>query len=386
MAVCSFIGHEDVYDTNIKSRMQETVNQLVAGHENTEFLIYQGGTFSYIFLLAVLKIRAQYPKKVTITFVSVHDSPHEMLDCDKVYFYMSDRLVMPSVQPSQKNDAALGRRKMLKWVLQNSTHIISYFYGTLYDPNRQTVDGPNTLEISLTTHETETAILEAASHINEKEQVVYRKMNEGCTLREAGNAVGVSGGRARQILQHGCRIIRGELWQRYSRALTADQKQRPACGLFALGESTYESLTRFKLIMDFLISTYNVGDVYVEHKYAHSGFLFALLHASAPILSLHKTHTTALVGGEPLSEDGDDLNAIKASLCPPCHAVGYVSHADSGNCNSDFDVIADMIERTDFCICNLNATPHAEKIRKYAAKTKRTVLLDMSRFNFVQRE
>ena len=44
-------------------------------------------------------------------------------------------------------------------------------------------------------------------------------------------------------------------------------------------------------------------------------------------------------------------------------------------------MIADMIERLDFCVCNLSATPYAEKIREYAAQTKRGVLLDISRFS-----
>ena len=44
-----------------------------------------------------------------------------------------------------------------------------------------------------------------------------------------------------------------------------------------------------------------------------------------------------------------------------------------------FDVIINMLEQTDFCICDLSATPHAEKIQKYASQVKRTVLLDLSR-------
>ena len=92
-------------------------------------------------------------------------------------------------------------------------------------------------------------------------------------------------------------------------------------------------------------------------------------------------HITALVGGGALSEDADELDTIKAALCPPCHAVGYVSSIDSENSADDFEVIADIIERADFCICNLSATPYAEKIREYAAQTKRAVLLDISRFN-----
>lgn len=69
IAVCSFIGHHDVYDVDLQFRMQETVDRLAAEHEAIEFLVYPGGRYSYVFLLAVLRARTQYPQKVTITFV-----------------------------------------------------------------------------------------------------------------------------------------------------------------------------------------------------------------------------------------------------------------------------------------------------------------------------
>ena len=379
MAICSFVGHRDVYDVDIQSRMQAVVDQLLIEHETVEFLIYPDGAFSCVFLLAALRARTNYPQKVTITLVSQYSSPRQMGNAEQSYCYISDKLVTPDIPASKKDDPTMGHKRMLQWIVQNSTHIISYFYDTLYDPDSQPVKYSKPLEIDLTTYETEAAILTAVSLMTEREQVVFQKMCEGCTLKEAGSAIGVKTERTRQILQHGCRTIRTELRRRYSKMLTAGQEpENRTCGLFALGEATYDSLTCFKRIMEFLISDYNANSIYVEGSYAHSGFLFALVDNSVSFMSRNKAHVTGLVGGKSLSENDDDLDAIKAALCPPCHAVGYVSRVDSSDNPHDFDVIADMIERTDFCICNLSTTPHAEKIRKYAAQTKRTVLLDIS--------
>ena len=208
MAVCSFIGHRDVYDVDMISRMQAAIDQLTAENETIEFLVYPDWIFSYIFLLAAMRARTKYPQKVTITLVSRHTT--EQMNSEELpYFYISDRLVIPDIQAIE-DDPPLERKRVLRWIIQKSTHMISYFYDKLYEPERRLAIGPKVLEISLTTAETETAILKAALLMKEKEQIVYQKVNEGCNLQEAGKAIGVSKERARQILQHGCRTIREE--------------------------------------------------------------------------------------------------------------------------------------------------------------------------------
>ena len=56
----------------------------------------------------------------------------------------------------------------------------------------------------------------------------------------------------------------------------------------------------------------------------------------------------------------------------------YVSRVGTGDDNSDFDVISDMIERADFCICDLSSAQYSEKIREFAAQTRGAILLDIS--------
>lgn len=378
-AVCSIIGHTDVYDVDIQSKMQAAVDQLVAEHETVEFLVYPNGALSSAFLLAALRARTNCPQKITISFVSLHGVVERMGSQDRAYFYISDQLVIADIQVPKTNDGAILYKKMLLWITQNSTHIISYFYDMLYDPDRQLVKHARMPDISLSTPETETAILEAAVHMTEKEQIIFQKMNEGCTLQEAGGAIGVGKERARQILLHGCRTIRTGLMRRRNRALAAEGgPQKRTCGLFALGEATYDSLTIFKRTIHFLLSTYDISDIFVEQSYVRSPFIFELVGSagSASFMGFRGPHITALVRGGVVSEDDNDLDAVKTMLCPPCQAVGYISRADS----SDFDVIAEMIERTNFCIYNSSATPYADKIRKCAAQTKQTVLLDISGF------
>lgn len=380
MAVCSFIGHRDVYDVDIESRVQPVIDRLVDSQEAVELFIYPQGDFSYVFLLAALRARVKCPQKVTVTLVSYHGAMGQMDQQELVYSYVSDKVILLNMQDVRGDGSILQRRKMLQWIVQNSTHLISYCYDALFDIAVQPVEDRETLEvINLAVPETEKAIPKATALMTEKEKSIYQKVIGGCTLKEAGEAIGMGSGRARQIMQHGCRTLRTDLRWQCGRALAAArQKQGPrTCGLFALGEVTYQSLVRFRRMMELLISAYDAHSVYVEQPLISSGFLYVLAEpASLRFISRWKVHITALVGAA--KTDGD-LDAIKTSSCPPCDAVGYVSRADSGGNTSDFNVIADMIERMDFCICNLSVTPHAEKIKQYAARTKRAVLLDIGR-------
>ncbi len=376
--ICSFIGHKDVYDADIQFRIQSTVDGLVAEYEAVEFYVYPDGDFSYICLLVALKARTYNPQKVTIALISDHSSTEEMLNSERAFFCMSDKLITPVIQESKKDDITLKQTRMMQWIVQNSTHVISYFYDTLYDPHYQPIKFQRALKYDLTTPETEAAILNAVSFLTEKEQLIFQKMNEGCTLKDAGKVISVGSERARQILQHGCRTIRLELEKRYHSKLTAEQKsKKTTCGLFALGEGTFESLTRFKRITDFLFSIYDVRDIYVDSSYSLSSFLFALVYATASRIALRETKITALMCADTFSADDDDQNDIRKSLCPPCHSVTYVSRVGTGDDNSDFDVISDMIERADFCICDLSSAQYSEKIREFAAQTRGSILLDI---------
>lgn len=373
MAVCSFMGHEDVYDVNIESRLQLAVDQIVANHESVEFLIYQRGKFYELCLLTALKAKTCQPQKVTITLVVHKDGAHYVSapDC------MIDKTVVLCFERPKKDAVYILHKKALRWLIQNSTHVITCVYGQLYDPyNRLPQRLPMLEVISLESPEIETAILEIVPSLTEKEQTIYQKISEGYMLKEAGQVLGVSHERARQILAQGSETIRKHLRRRYLQALTPEQRRKKrTCGLFAMGESLHEPTDCLKSVIDFLVSTYKVSDIYVEQAYVQSDFMAVL------DISQQKLHITAMVNGKPLTENDDSLDELMLLLRPPCHAVGCISWADSKSMADGFGVVADMIERMDFCICDLSAASNAKKIRKYATQAKHTILLDIGGAN-----
>lgn len=77
MAVCSFIGHREIFDADIESKLQTAVDTLVKEYESIEFMIYPRDRFYHFCLLAVLRARTFNPEKVTIAIVlPISDEKH----------------------------------------------------------------------------------------------------------------------------------------------------------------------------------------------------------------------------------------------------------------------------------------------------------------------
>ena len=62
MAICSFLGHEDVYDADIEARLQAAVNQVVAENDTVEFLLNFDRKFFYYCLLLQKNVQKKIDK------------------------------------------------------------------------------------------------------------------------------------------------------------------------------------------------------------------------------------------------------------------------------------------------------------------------------------
>lgn len=72
MAICTFWGHKEIYDTGIDDMLQTAVNSIVQENDKTEILIYYSKNDFYNHcLLTALKARAKRPEKATITLIFV---------------------------------------------------------------------------------------------------------------------------------------------------------------------------------------------------------------------------------------------------------------------------------------------------------------------------
>ena len=382
MAVCSFLGHSGIYDADIDAVLQTAVEQLSVEYGYVDFWIYPHGKFTERCLLAALRAKTHYPTRVTITLAVplIRSEDYSEQNISGIPFCMIDKVITHEVPPPSQRDYSVSYKKMMQWIMENSTHLICYIYKNIYTQENQLLKIAKNKSkaeiISITNAETKQFIMESSVFMSDRERFIFNKMNEGKRPTEAAALVGLSIERSRQVLYHGCKMIRRKLDWRYYKTLTEKDQRGMACGIFGIGEATEETLSSFIHTVSFLIFTYGIKDFYVEYSCARSDFVHAL--TSCTTLH-HPIHITAVTGSRVHPESHDAPGNIAEAVCPPCDALECIGWTDRDNTSDNFRVIADIADRSDFCICNTSAYLLTTDLQKHVFQNKTTILLDLSK-------
>lgn len=391
MAICSFFGHKDVYDADIDTMLQSAVEKVVEENETVEFLVYQRGSFYNRCFLAALRARSCYPGKVTIAIV-LHE---EYFEGRGMYVFrkhewiplcMADRIIIPPLTEaiagdSKSRDTTMPYKQMIRWLLKHSTHLISYLYRDLFGMENRLLDRAEAIPaltiIDITRSETVQAIAERVSRIPDRERFVYQAISAGHECPHLAKQMGVNRTRVPQILMNGCRRISEHLNWRYLKTLYTDKEKR-SCSIFFAEQITKEMLTNFGAIIEFLIEVCEVRNFYIEASYSRSKLVTQIKRRSTPARPLR---ILAVIDGADVdAEDDAELERmnVMTGVCPPCNAAVCVNHVDSSIARP-LGVIPDMIDLSDFCICNFSEIPFHEELQKYVTRSKRVILLDMNK-------
>lgn len=387
MAVCSFLGHWSVYDADIEYRLQAAVDEVVRQNESVDFWLHPWGEFFNYCFLAVLRAKTRSPQTVKICLI-VSESQYTDIMQQKsgsIPACMIDEITMYRVEHTQYRDWMIPYRMLQRFIVQKSTYIIKYIYKKLYDTDRKILDfsenRQDTEVISVSSEETERIIIEHIGLMPEQEQHVFQKIDGGCTLKEAGAALGVGKERTRQILHHGCAILKKSLERRRNHARATLGGQEYACGIFTLGRESYSSMRSLQCVIDFLTSAYQVKKVYIDQRCAESGFMM-ILKGWYPFSS--KVHVTAVTDAEPFSEADREEDILRIRFCPPCDAVRYVGWPGMENDTDGLAAIADVIGRSDFCLFHGSAARFAEEQRRAVCQKKTVIFVDIGKKNSIQ--
>lgn len=386
MIVCSFLGHRDIYDADITDRLQAAVERIVNKHNAVEFLLYQHGDFSSQCILAALRVRSIFPEKVRITLVLPEDyfehSGRNFLYAKRhIPLYMVDKMVMPHIEPAKnEKDSYVRYMRTMQWIIQKSTHLICYLYEYLYEAESRLIghvtQTPGLEVIDIASEKTVRVIAETAVTLPERERSVYLRMKDGDKLKDIAKLLNISSSRVQQILNSGCQKLRRHLNWKYLKVQFSEKGSRnQSCSIFSAGEITKEKRAGFDRIVDFLIEVYHVRTFYVEDVYIHSDFTVDLKRR---VNSYQGLRIVAVTSPQNYPESDAELGDIGAECCPPCHAavcVGWADHRD----RSSLGTIFDMMDLASFCLCDFVTVSDFTKIQQYAAKAKRTVLLDLNR-------
>ena len=378
MAVCSFLGHnggydkEGIYDVDIQDRLRAAVDRVVNKNNTVEFLMYQRGPFFDRCLLAVLEAKTRYPGKVTVSVVVDGETKigHDYPPC------IVDKMVPLPLALPVGNNVAQSYKSAVRFLIQQSTHLISCLYEPLLDTENlllYSARRKKDLEIiDISNEQTVEAILEFATQLPDKEQLVFQKLNGGCTLKEAGALLGVGPERVRQIKVAAFHKLRKALEHRY---YWAEKERNPpalTCCIVSTGTATYERLRMFEKLLRFIMERYGIIQFYITGDLCHSPYLYVLRESYQASIRCQKPRITAVVTDSMCPESEDEL----AMFCPPCDAVERIGLSSAADAAS-FDVLSHMIARSDFCICDLSEFPLAYKILEEISCTKQKVLVNI---------
>lgn len=381
MAVCFFLskdsGFRSIYDADIHDRVQAAVDHILEENEDVTFLLHHYGGFYDICLQAVLKAKASRPEWVTITQVlSGEDSQKYMAEGDAgISYCMVDGVVVPPVDTKGRHEADnfISHEDMMHWMIQNSTHLISYLYESFWEAGDRFLDyaqrTPSLKIISLTNSETELAIKESIASLSGKRGQAFQSWSAGKSPKDIAGEMGVSVGRANALIREGRRALREEMDKRY-RQLVRHRGARPvrSCAVFAPGEATYETLCRFEDAIRFLKAHLNVTKFYIQEAEAHSAFMYVLKQVSTSL----DRHFIASITDRELCAKGEH---IPADICGPWDALIRVEQTED-EVGTKLGLIANLIELSDLCLCDLSSTSLVTEIREYATREKGTFILD----------
>ena len=391
MAICSFFGHNDVYDPDIDNMLQSAVEKVVDENETVEFLVYQHGRFYNRCFLAALKARSRYPGKVTIAIV-LHEEYFEgrgMYAWNKhswIPFCMVDRIIIPPVDEfitdvAKRRDTTLSYKWMIRWLLPRSTHVISYLYRDLFGRENRLFDRaeamPTLTIIDISCSETVQAIAERVWHIPDRERLVYQAISAGHECRHLAEQMGLNRTRVSQILSNGCRRIGEHLNWRDLKTLYTDKEKR-SCSIFFADQITKDILKNFNAIIDFLIEVFEVRNFYIEASRSRSKLVTQIKRHLIPGRPLRILAVIDGAGSDTEDDAELEMENIMTRVCPPCDAAVCIDHADS-SLAGPLGVIPDMIDLSDFCICDFSEIPPQVNLQKYITRSKGTILLDVNK-------
>lgn len=386
MAVCSFIGHREVYDADILNRLQAAVNQIVEENDSVEFMIYYQDVFFYCCLLASLRAKSHSRKDIKISLV-VSKFQYNAIVSQEGDFYvpfcMLDKVYVHDKEESNRVDVHGVQYLHFRLTLKKATHIISYLYGNFYSTeigiyNLSRV-GPNVKIIPVTSEETNRVIAEYAGRLLDREQIALQKWIEKVNLYEIGLLLGLSRERVRQLLVKSSRAIRKQLQRRCNAVI---ERQKFLCGVFALGEETDEMMDRFEEIIIFLVAEYKIKQFYIEASHATPSCISVLKDWPD---AYYKLQVTAVTAEEIDLPDTDNQDSRK-KYCPPCDGVMNVGllHMDSEM--RDLSTVAAIMEKCDFCVFDFSAMPYAEKLLRDYVRKDQIVLLDLGKRDYIDVE
>lgn len=126
MITCTFAGHRDIFNSDIKSLIDEAIENILK--KDDTFLFYSGnmGDFDKMCEASVRAAQKRHTE-LNIKLVLVLPYMIKKLNIDKDYYEkLFDNIIIPDESAEAYYKSAIIKRN--RWIVQRSDYIISYVY------------------------------------------------------------------------------------------------------------------------------------------------------------------------------------------------------------------------------------------------------------------
>ena len=369
MIVCSFLGHETVYDKGVYENLLRAVERIVRENDEVDFWYYRlamarksNKDFFNMCCAAVLESKTRYPEK-TIHFTRVI---WRTLEPDFIASLQRHKTAIPTclidkvISPPPFTDSKINEdivhmsENIEQWIIRQSDHIISYVYAGFSGLENQLLDAAR--NGSAVIHD-----------ITDSRAAAYIIKNANALCGQ-----GLSDHKASQRLK---RMALDRLEKLETKAGT----RTVTCSIFSLDEVTYKSLSAFQQAVSYLIENYDAVQFNILSEYCSTGYMLILENLTRSYYSIKLVAVThhPKIPGMALEEQ----RRTAREFCPPCHAMEYIEANTEQSHAQMSEATKELIDRSDFCICHLAGNP---SLQEYMAKIKWIKVLDLGKSFFPQ--
>lgn len=393
MAICTFWGHERIIDAGLGARLRGVLDEIVRDNSCVDFwftetggdFLFDDGFLNLCFTAAWEAKQHNRAKRITITLV-VPDGDGAGLDRrmgDYAAFAppcLVDRvLVSPCARPAgSQAQRERSRAGLARWMQRRSDCLVTYIYADLFD-----ACGGSLAEsarrgqrvFSLTSADTEGQIVRDADTLVAQERYIFKKLRSGKSLREIGAALNTGIAETRRRAMDAGETLRRQAAARM-RSLRESEAEGPerVCSVLALGAPTREAVSALSRHLAFLAPRYSFGRVDVLSECCGSAYIgemkrMGLQRGGRYVAITHLPRRAELAP--------EEWRAVAARYCPPCWTAENIdTHTLEPRVQLRTAIDA-LIDRSDFCICDLGASAWSEEIRHRVERSGRAKLLNI---------
>lgn len=146
------------------------------------------------------------------------------------------------------------------------------------------------------------------------------------------------------------------------------------CSIFSLGTITPEAVISFSQAVRLLVDVYSVQNFFITLESCYPEYLEVLKEFQNAYSK--KLKITLITHYPP---ETNLTHSIFFGIFPPCNHIENIDTKAKKLRTQNIRVIKALMNRSDFCICNLDKTIFTDTIKRYAREAKQIEILDVSR-------